>query len=136
MTTFMTPFGSLRITMLLQSYTNGVQVFNRVIRKVLKDTISENRGKPFIDNVAVNPVSCSYYLDKEGKPEEVTPGIRRYVLEAIVLLDKVLADIKRAVVTISGEKSTFLKDSLKVVAYIYGKDGRTPEQVKIQRIVD
>ena len=85
---------------------------------MLKDAISENRGKPFIDDVAVKPVSRSYYLDNEGKPEEVAPGIRRYVLEAIVSLDKVVADIERARATISGEKSEFLKDSLKVVVYV------------------
>ena len=103
---------------------------------MLKDPILENRGKPFIDDVAVKPVSRSYYLDKESKPEEVAPGIRRHILEAIVSLDKVLADIERAGATISGEKSEFLKDLLKVVAYVCGKDGRTPEQVKVKRIVD
>ena len=136
MTAFMTPSGLLRMTTLPQGYTNGVQLFDRVNRKVLKDAISENRGKPFIDDVPVKPVSGSYYLNQEGTPEEVVPGVRRYGLEAIILLDKVLADIERAGATISPEKTEFLKSSLKVVAYICGQDGRTPEQVKIQRIVD
>ena len=81
---------------------------------------------PFIDDVAVKHVSRSYYLNKDGTPEEVVPGVRRYVLEAIISLDKVLADIERAVAIISGEKSEFLKSSLKVVGYICGQDGRTP----------
>ena len=127
MTAFMTPFGLLRMTTLLQGYINGVQVFDRVIQKVLKDAISETRRKPFSDDVAVKPVSRNYYLYKEGKPEEVAPRIRRYVLEAIASLDKVLADIERAGVTMSGEKSEFLKDSLKVVAYVCRKDWRTLE---------
>ena len=136
MTAFITPFGFLRMTTLPQGYTNRVQVFDRVIRKVLKDTILENLGKPFIDDVAVKPVSCSYYLDKDGKPEEVMLGVRKYVLEAIISLDKVLADIEHARATISEEKSEFLNGLLKVVVYICGKDERTPKQVKIQQIVD
>ena len=65
-------------------------------------------------------------------PEEVVPGVRKYVLEAIISFDKVLANVERARATISGKKSEFLKSSLKMVAYIYGKDGSTPEQVKMQ----
>ena len=136
MTAFMTLFGLLRMTTLPHGYTNGVQGFDKVIGKVLKDAISENCGKPCIDNVAVKPVSRSHYLNKEGTLEEVVPGVRKYVLEAIISLDKVLADIERAVATISGEKSEVLKSSLKVIAYICRQDGRTPQQVKIQRIVD
>ena len=37
LTVFMTPFGLLRMTTLLQGYTNGVQVFDRFIRKVLNE---------------------------------------------------------------------------------------------------
>ena len=126
MTAFMTPFGLLRMTTLPQGYTNGVQGFDKEIPKVLKDAISEIRGEPLIYHVAVKPVSCSYYLNKVGTPTEVETGLRRYILEAIISLDKVLADIKRAGGTISGEKSEFLKSSLKVVAYICAQDGKTP----------
>ena len=75
---------------------------------------------PFIDDLAVKPVSRSYYLNTEGTQEEVVPGVRRYILEAIISLDKVLADIERAGATILGEKSEFLKSLLNVVTYICG----------------
>ena len=136
MTAFMTPFGLLRMTTLPQGYTNGVQVFDRVIRNVHKDIISENRGKPFIDDIAVKPKTKSYFRDSNGRPVEVAPGIRRFVPEAIISLDKVFADIDRAGATISREKSEFLKESLKVVAYICGEKGRSPEEVKMKKIED
>ena len=136
MTAFMTPFGLLRMTTLPQGYTNGVQVLDRVIRKVLKNIISENFGKPFIDDITVKPKKKSYFRDSNGRQEEVAPGIRRFVLETIISLDKVFADIERAGVTISGEKSEFLKESLKVVAYIYGEKGRSLEEVKMKTIED
>ena len=40
MTVFMTPFGLMRMAILLQDYTNGVQVFDWVIRKVLQEQIA------------------------------------------------------------------------------------------------
>ena len=103
MTAFITPLGLLRTMSLPQGYTNGVQVFDRVIRKVLKNVISENRGKPFIDHIAVKPKTKSYFRDSNGRTEEVALGIRRIVLEAIISLDEVLADIRWAGATISGE---------------------------------
>jgi len=67
-------------------------------------------------------------------PEEVAPGIRKYVLEAMISLDKILANIERAGGTISGKKSEFLKEQIKIVTYVCGKDGRTPEDAKIRKI--
>ena len=66
---FMTPFGLLRMTTLPRGYTNGVQVFDRVIRKVLRDLISENREKPFIDDIAVKLKMKSYFRDSNGRPQ-------------------------------------------------------------------
>ena len=133
---FMLPFGLLRMTTLPQGYIHGVQVFDRVIRKVLKDVISENHGKPFIHNIAVKPKTKSYFCCRNERPEEVEPGIRTSVLEAFISLDKVLADIERIGATISGEKSEFLKESLKVVAYICGEKGRSTKDVKMNKIED
>ena len=81
-----------------------------MIQKVLKGVISKNRGKPFIDDIAVKPKTKSYFCDSNGRPEEVAPGIRRFVVEAIISLDKVLGDIEGAEATISGEKREFLKE--------------------------
>ena len=75
MTTFMTLFGLLRMTTLPPGYTNRVQVFNRVIKKVLWDVIAEKRGNAFIDDVGVKATSRDKYLNNEGKPMEVTPRI-------------------------------------------------------------
>ena len=73
-------------------------------------------------------------MDKDGIPEEVAPGIQKYVLEAIISLDKILADIERAGGTILGKKSEFLKEQIKIVAYVCGIDGRMPEEAKIRKI--
>ena len=51
------------------------------------------------------------------------PGVRKYVMEAIVSFDETLADIEQSGRTISGEKSEFLKDGIKMVAFMYRSKG-------------
>ena len=57
-------------------------------------------------------------------------------MEAIVSLDETLADIGQSDGTISGEKSEFLKDGIKMVGFIYGSKGRMLEETKIRKIVN
>ena len=61
--------------------------------------------------------------DGDGEFEEVMPGVRKYVIEAIVSLDETLADIERSGRTISGEKSELLKDGIKMVAFMLDRKG-------------
>ena len=56
-TAFHTPLGLMRMTTLPMGYTNPVQVFDRVMRKVLQHQILRGRCEPFIDNVAAKPPS-------------------------------------------------------------------------------
>jgi len=136
MTAFQMPLGLLRITALPQGYMNSVQVFDQVMKKILKDQIAAGIGKPFIDDVAVKSASRSMFLDENGVPEEIAPRIRKFVLEAIISVDRVLADIERAGGMILGANSEFLMEKLKVVAYICRSNGRTPEGTKVQRIMN
>jgi len=55
LTAFQTPLELLRMTTLPQGCTNGVQVFDRVMKKILRNQISAKGGKPFIDDVGVKP---------------------------------------------------------------------------------
>ena len=50
--------------------------------------------------------------------------------------EEVLADIERSGGTISEEKSEFLKDRVRMVAFVCGWAGRTPDEVKVKKIVD
>jgi len=55
--------------------------------------------------------------------EESLLGIRRYILEHIMWLDRVLIDLERARYTILGAKSYFYKDKIIVVGYRYNGKG-------------
>ena len=122
---FHTPLGLMRMTTLPMGYTNAVQVFDRVLRKVLQHQILQGRCEPFIDDVAAKPPSRSMYPDADGKPTmSAIPGVRLYILDAIQSLDEVLADVERAGGTISGFKSAFLCERLKIVAFVVTAQGK------------
>lgn len=68
-----------------------------------------NQTSPFLDNVGVDGPKITY------NNEELAPGIRWYVFEHRQNLDKALADLERAGVTIAGAKSHFCRAGNKIV---------------------
>ena len=136
-TAFHTPLGLMRMTTLPMGYTTAVQVFDRVMRKVLQLRILRGRCEPFIDDVAAKPPSRLTYPDADEKPKMFKiPGMRLYLLEAIQSLDKVLGDLERAGGTISGFKSAFVCEGLKIVAFVYDSEGIHPVPEKVRKIVE
>ena len=96
MTAVMTPIALLRSCTLVQGATNSVAVFQRTMTKILRDHWPHTM--PFLDDVTSGGPKTDY------GGEEALPGVRRYVLEHIQQLDRVLADIERAGGTVSGLK--------------------------------
>ena len=89
LTAFMTPLGLIRMTTLPQDATNLVAQFVRIVLKILALHLRD-RAKFFLDDVGVKKQKSKY------NNEKVAPGIKRYVLEYIQNLDKVLVDLERA----------------------------------------
>ncbi len=125
----MTPLGLMRMTTLPQGATNSVARFVRIVIKILAPHL-QDRAKLFLDDIGVKRRKSKY------NNEEVAPGIIRYVLEQIQNLDKVLADLERAGVTIAGAKSLFCRAGLKIVGYICDADGRHLDTSKVLKILD
>ena len=84
--------------------------FVRTITKILERHISHHT-LPFLDNITVKGLQTIY------NKEESFPGVRRYILEHIMWLNKVLTDLKQAKYTISGIKSHFCKDKIIIINY-------------------
>ena len=59
----------------------------------------------------------------------------RYIIEHIIWLDGVLADLERARCTILGAKSHFCKDKIIVVGYRCNGKGRYLEELKVAKII-
>ncbi len=125
----MTPLGFIRITTLPQGATNSVARFVRIVLKILAPHL-QDRAKLFLDDVGVKGPKTKY------NNVVLALEIRRYISEDIQNLDKFLADLERAAVTIAGAKSQFCRAGLKIMGYICDADGRHPDTSKFLKIFD
>ena len=136
-TAFWTPLGLLRNTRLPQGSTNSVAQFQRIVYIILKAHMS-SKALPYLDDFAVLGPKTRY--DDETCTLQPRDGpsrtIRRYVKEHIQWLDGVLADCERAGITISGIKSQFCMDGLKVLGFLCDANGRHPDHDKVRKILD
>ncbi len=124
LTAFMTPLGLMWMTTLPQGATNFVAQFVQIVFQILALHL-RNRAKSFIDDVGVKEPKTKY------TNKEVAPGIKRYVLEYIQNLNKVLGDLERVGVTIAGAKFQFCRTSIKIMGYNCDADGRYPNTSKV-----
>lgn len=128
-TSFYSPIGLVRMTRVPQGGTNSVAQFQRVMRHILAEHF---------------PKDCDVYIDDivvDGAPagegdEEIEPGLRRFVVEHIQRLDRILTDIELSGTTIAGGKSAFCKDSALMVGYECSEEGRRPGMAKVIKILE
>ena len=96
--------------------------------KILEDLISKD-CLPFLDDIGVKGPLSAY------NNEEALLGIRRFVMEHIQALDRTLVRLERAGCTI-GLKSQFCMDGIKIVGFVCGVEGRTPDSAKVIKILE
>jgi hypothetical protein len=132
LTAFDTPLGLLRQTTLPQGATNSVSQFVRIMNLILMDHISHD-ARPFLDDVGIKGPKTRYNNEviHDGKGD-----MRRFVVEHIVTLDKVLCDMERAGLTIHGGKLQLLCTQMKIVGYVTNAQGRHPDAARIQKLAD
>ena len=100
LTMFMSPLVFIQMTTLAQSATNLVAQVVKIMFKILAPHLC-NQAKSFLDDKRIKKPKTTY------NNKELTPKIRQYVLEHIQNLDKILANLEEAGVTIAGAKSQF-----------------------------
>jgi len=67
--------------------------------------------------------------------EESLLSMRRYILEHIMWLNRVLTDLEQAKYIILGAKSHFCKDKIIVVSYHCNSKGQYLKKLKVAKIV-
>ena len=82
----------------------------------------------YLDNVGVKGPR-SRYNNKEAKP-----SIRRFVLEHIQNLNRVLADMEQAGLTINPSKTFQFSTSINIVSYVCDSAGCHPDTAKVIKI--
>src|SRR5204862_620610 len=115
LTTYHTPLGLLQQTTLPQGAMNSVAQFIRIVMKILEDLIPHD-CMPFLDDIGVKGPTSMY------SNTEVLPGVRKFVMEHIQVLDRTLEWIERAGCMI-GPKSQFCMKGVVIVRFVWGAEG-------------
>ena len=129
LTTIRTPLGLLRRTRLPQGYTNAVAEFQRTMVHVLAEE-HPNVADGFIDDVGIKGPE-SYYNDEAMVGN---PGIRRWVFEHAVTLERVLFRLEEAGLTASGKKLVVIAPALEIIGTVVSREGRRITKDKLNKI--
>ncbi|GBG74863.1 hypothetical protein CBR_g19376 [Chara braunii] len=127
MTAMYTPLGLVQMMVVPKGWTNGVAVFQRAMIIVLKEFIPE-KVEVFLDNFPIKgPV--------ERDETEVFPGVRKFVVEHMKGVREVLAKLDDANLTVSGTRSHWGVSAIKILGFVYDKEGRRPDSAKLEKLM-
>ena len=130
-TAIQTPKGLLRMTRLVQGATNSVAQFVRVMETILHDEVPKTT-RVFLDDIGVKGAKDDY----GEKESEACPGCRKYVVEHLLAVDKVLYLLELAGATISIPKTEFCQKGCVAVGWLCDYDGRRANPAKVKAIVE
>jgi hypothetical protein len=136
LTAFLTPLGLLRITSLPTGFTNSPAEFQRCMLFILKDEIP-HVANIFIDDLPIKGPALQY-LTSEGTPETLieNPGIRRFIWEHAVDVNRIMHRIKRSGATFSPKKTQICLPEVVIVGQKCTPEGRLPDVDKVNKILN
>ena len=136
MTTFNTPLGAFRLTVLPMGWTNSPAVLQGDVTHILRPEIP-HWTQPFADDVPVKGPRSRYELP-DGSYETIpeNPGIRRFVWEHLEAVHRIIHRVKTYGATFSGKKALIGVPRADVLGHICTYEGRVPDPTRIQAIRD
>lgn len=136
MTTFGTPLGPHRLTTLPQGHANAVQVYQGDMAFILQNEIPDFTY-PFIDDVPIKSVKTRYQR-ADGSYETIpeNTGIRRFIWEHCIVVNRILQRLENVGVTVSATKFVLAAPTAIIVGHKCTLEGRIPEESKVQKIRD
>ena len=134
LTTFQSPFGTLRLVTLPMGWTNSVPIFHDDVTCILQPEIP-NITVPYIDDVPIRGPAERYVL-ADGTEERIpeNPGIRRFVWEHFQGLNRVIQRTKYCGGTFSGPKTVLCAEEIMVVGHRCTPLGRLPDPSRVDKI--
>jgi hypothetical protein len=134
LTTFQSPFGTLRLVTLPMGWTNSVPIFHDDVTCILQPEIPDTTI-PYIDDVPIRGPAEKYLLP-DGTEERIpdNPGIRRFVWEHFQNLNRVVQRVKYCGGTFSGFKSTLCAEEIVAVGHRCTPQGRLPDPKYVDKI--
>lgn len=136
MTTFNTPLGAFRLTVLPMGWTNSPAVLQGDITHILRPEIP-HCTQPFADDVPVKGPRTRYERP-DGTFETIpeNPGIRRFVWEHFQSVHRVIQRVKAYGATFSGKKAFIGVPRAEILGHICAYEGRVADPSRIQAIQD
>jgi hypothetical protein len=136
MTTFNTPLGAFRLTVLPMGWTNSPAVLQGDVTHILRPEIP-HWTQPFADDVPVKGPRSRYELP-DGTYETIpeNPGIRRFVWEHLEAVHRIIQRVQSYGATFSGKKAFIGVPRADVLGHICTYEGRVPDPTRIQAIQD
>ena len=129
MTAFQTPIGPFRLTRLPQGFTNSVAVYQRMMTFIMAPEIPKTFNV-FIDDGGIKG-SKDYY---DNAPVNGNSGIRRFIWEHAVNLERILFRLEEAGLTVSGVKMSVAGPSLGLVGTNVSYEGRKIQTTKLNKV--
>ena len=136
LTTFQTPFGAHRLTVMPMGYTNSVAILQGDVSFIYQDEIPRIIN-PFADDCNMNGPETRYETEEGGY--EVcpwNPAIRWFIWIHFVNVHRVLHLMKAYGGTFSGKKLYFCVPSLDILGHTVHYGGKSPDKSKVAKIAD
>ena len=132
-TTFQTPLGTHRLTVLPQGWTGSVQIFHNDVAFILQH---ETEIAPnFLDDIAVLGPKTRYETADGGyEVLEQNPNVCCFVWEHLMDLNRVLHHLKHAGATVSGLKLGLCQAEVKIVGQLSTYKGRLLDKRMVVKI--
>ena len=136
MTTFNTPLGSFRLTVLPMGWTNSPAVLQGDITHILRPEIP-HWTQPFADDVPIKGPKTRYELP-DGSPETIpgNSGIRRFVWEHLEAVHRIIQRVESYGATFSGKKAFIGVPRADILGHVCTYEGRIADPSRVQAIQD
>ena len=133
-TTFDTPLGTMRLTVLPQGWTGSVGIFHNDIVFILQHEM--NRAPNFLDDIMLLGPKTQY--ERKDSTYEVlsaNPGICRFVWEHAVNLNHILHCLVHARATVLAKKLQLCQPEIIVVGRKYMYKGQEPDATTVEKVL-
>jgi hypothetical protein len=136
MTTFDTPLGPQRLTVLPMGYTGSPAILQGDFTHILKDEIPAI-ALPVADDTGIKGPKTRYELP-DGSYETIpeNPGIRRFVWEHLTDVHRVIQRVEAYGATFSGKKVFIGVPEATILGHVCNYEGRVADTTRVQAIQD
>jgi hypothetical protein len=134
LTTFQSPLGAFRCTVLPQGSTNAVAIFHGDVTFLLEPEMPQV-AKPFLDDTAIRGPASRFETPDGGY--EVIPsndGIRRFIWEHLNDVHRILHRLGHAGATVSAPKLFLAAPEVVILGHKCTYEGRIPEDSKTAKV--